>query len=356
MSERRTRLLTWTVPVVVLSVLLGLSECVLRQLAPMHLAGIQSAYEYDGDLGYRLKPSTHQYLLTDNLQEIRTGRLGNVGFEDDFSRYPNLIFTLGDSYTQGTGNSSDTAYPFQLDLLLNRNAKGFYEERFGVVNLGLAAFGTEQSLRAAKRYGELLGKPAYVLYFGCDNDYDDDVLFRSGYRHRHLVAGSPVWGRLVGPLLWLSDFELVKRAKLAVAELRLARLSKAAEGGAGAPAAAGPPVAEQVWPVVSQIVELARSWNATVVVSWANPYSSSYPWLQRKAAEEGLVFADWVPVVKSVQDRMPDLPYANPHSAGHWRPWTNRIIAESFAREMGLWPATPEGIGGGAQPPAPSAR
>ncbi len=341
MSDRSTRVLAWAVPLSLMAVLLGIGECALRAFAPIHLAGIPSAYQYDEELGYRLKAGIHQFLLTDHLQEIRTGPLGNVGFADDFTRYPKLVFTLGDSYTQGTGNPSDTAYPFQLDMLLNQDERGFYSERFGIVNLGLAAFGTEQSLRAAKRFHEIVGKPAYVLYFGCDNDWDDDSMLRSGYRHRHLVSGSPRWGRLVEPLLWLTRFEVVKRAKFAIGQWRLDR-HFAAEGGPieeRPGKLTGPPVAERVWPVVSEILALAREWDATVVVSWANPDSESYAWLQRKAAEEGIRFADWVPVMKSARARMPGLDYTNHHSGGHWRPWTNRVIAETYARAMGVWPA-----------------
>jgi hypothetical protein len=332
------------VPVVLTAMLLGIGECALRSFAPIYLTGIQSAYEYDAELGYRLKPGIHQYLLTDNLQEIRTGPLGNVGYEDDFSRYPELVFALGDSYTQGTGNSADAAYPFQLDMLLNQDEEGLYRERFGIVNLGLAAFGTEQSLRAARRYAEIVGKPRYLLYLGCDNDFEDDEFFRNGYRHEHLVAGNPKWGRWVGPLLWIGDFELAKRARLALAGLRHPSASKRPAVATGNDASA-PTVAERVWPTIAEIVELGHEWNATVVVSWANPDGGSYEWLEAKAAREGSAFADCIPAMRSVQARMPALNYANPHSAGHWRPWTNRIIAEAYARAMDVPPA-----------PAPSAR
>jgi hypothetical protein len=153
----------------------------------------------------------------------------------------------------------------------------------------------------------------------------------------------------VEPIAWLSGFEITKRAKLAVAELREARrVAQTSE--------AAPPdgerkqrsVAERVWPTVAQIVALAREWDAKVVVSWANPDGASYAWLREKAAEEGIAFADWAPRIESVQQRMPGLPFANVHSSGHWRPWANRVIAESFAREMGVWPAP--------SAPAPSAR
>lgn len=338
MKVWRMRILAGMISVALSMIVLGIGECALQRFAPIHLTGIQSAYEYDEELGYRLKAGIHEYLLTDNLQEIRTGPLGNVGFEDDFSRYPALVFTLGDSYTQGTGNSADAAYPFQLDLLLNRDEAGLYQERFGIVNLGLAAFGTEQSLRAARRYAGIVGKPRYVLYLGCDNDAEDDALFQSGYRHGHVVSGNPRWGRWVEPLQWISNLELVKRAKFALAGLRQAFAGQTPPPAkaSGAPAVT---VAERTWPTLAEIVAQARAWDATIVVSWANLDTGSYEWLKAKAQQEGIAFADWEPAVRSVQARMPDLNYANPHSAGHWRPWTYGVIAESYARAMGLWPA-----------------
>jgi hypothetical protein len=346
-NQRRTSFVV-LVPLLAVFVALAASEWALRSFAPLYTVGIQSTYQYDPELGYRLAPSVHRYQLTDHLEEIRTNGLGTVNFQEKFDRYPVLVFAAGDSYTQGTGNSSDTSYPFQLDLLLNQDDRGFYQERYGVVNLGLAAFGTEQSLIALKRYADLIGKPRYVLYLGCDNDWEDDVLLRSGYRHRHLVAGSPLWGRFVGPMLWLSQFELVKRAKFAYSQLQRARKMNQAAPGGGADAAA-PSTAERVWPTIERIVALSREWNAVLVLGWANPDGDSYAWLKAKAAEEHIPFADWNPPMESVRERMPDLPMANPHSGGHWRPWTNNVIARTYARAMGVWPAS-------AAEPAPGAR
>jgi hypothetical protein len=346
--------LSGLLPLFAILVTMGGIEWALRTFMPIHLVGGPSAFEYDEELGYRIKPGIHQYFLTDHLQEFRTGPLGNVGFEDDFSGYEQLVFAIGDSYTQGAGNSADASYPFQLDLLLNQGPNGIYEPRFGIVNLGLSAFGTEQSLRVARRYADIVGKPAFVLYFGCDNDWDDDVMFRDGYRHRHLVEGSPKWGRMVGPLLWLSEFELVKRTKIALSAMRMARMRATAAAGNGAigtpSPGAQPSVAERVWPVLAEIIALSRAWNAIPIVSWANPDTDSYRWLRQKAAAEGIAFADWAPAMRAVQERMPNLPYANSHSGGHWRPWTNGVIAQTYARAMGVWPAR------AAPPPAPSAR
>ena len=337
MTKRRLTGLAVLVPLLVgLGALLA-AEGVLHFFAPVHLVGIQSAYQYDAELGYRLTPGIHRYQLTDHLQEIRTNALGTVNFQERFDSYPELVFAAGDSFTQGTGNSSDTSYPFQLDLLLNQDEKGFYKARFGVVNLGLAAFGTEQSLIALKRYAGMMRKPRYVLYLGSDNDCEDDVLLRSGYRNRQMVAGSPKWGRLVEPLLWLSQFELVKRARIAVYQFRRNRDMNRARPAAGTPTEV-PSVAQCVWPTIERIALLTREWDAVLVLGWANPDSESYPWLRVKAAEQHIAFADWAPAMQSVRRQIPELPLANPHSGGHWRPWANSVIARSYARAMGLWP------------------
>ena len=335
-----------TVVVLALGLALALAECTLRVFAPMYTVGIQEAYQYDPDLGYRLKPSTHLYELTDHLEEIRTNALGTVNFAESFAAYPALVFAIGDSYTQGTGNPADAAYPFQLDLLLNQDADGLYRERYGVVNLGLAAFGPEQALLASERYAMLIGTPDFILYFGSDNDADDDILFRSGYRHRHIVAGSPTWGVLVGPALWLSDFQVMKRLKLGAGRLRRARvLPVRTSTGASTPSAA-----ERVWPALERIAARSREWDALLVVGWANP-GESYTWLRDKASAENIPFADWAPAVESVREKQAGLSYANSHSGGHWRSWTNVVIARSFARAMGVWSPEP------AKPPrAPAAR
>ena len=194
-------------------VALGIAEYVLRSFAPLYLTAPQGTFQYHTELGYRLKPGIHLYQLTDHLEEVRTNTLGTVNYVENFAGYPALVYTIGDSYTQGMGSSADATYPFQLDLLLNLDADGHYQERYGVVSLGLAAFGPEQALLALERYAKQIGKPDFILYFGCDNDAEDDLLFQSGYRHRHIVDGSPAWGVWVGPALWLSEFELVKRLK-----------------------------------------------------------------------------------------------------------------------------------------------
>ena len=47
---------------------------------------------------------------------------------------------------------------------------------------------------ALERFRSDVGTPRYVLFLGSKNDYDDDQLFLSGYRHGHIVEGSPATG------------------------------------------------------------------------------------------------------------------------------------------------------------------
>jgi len=338
-----SRLRTLLGVAVVVLLALSATELILRTFAPLHFVGIQAAYQYDPVLGYRLQPGIHIYKLSDYLEEVQTNRLGTVNFVERFDDYPQLIFALGDSYTQGTGLAADASYPFQLDLIVNRDDRGSYVKRYAIVNLGLAAFGAEQELRTLEMYADAVGKPKYVFYLGCENDYDDDLLFLNGYRHRHIVIGSPLWGVLVRPLLWLDNLEIWKRSRLAVSQLRTRQVfgqwGRTPVMSSWGPAATGErkTVAELEWPVIQRIADQAKKDGAKLVVSWANPNlenpsAGSYGWLKEKAAQEGIAFADWYPAAQSVVAAMPDLPYENPHSGGHWRNWVNRIIAETYAR------------------------
>lgn len=342
----RSRFGKWALAFVAALACLSLAELLLRWLAPVYLVGIQDAYEYDAEMGYRLRPGIRRSKLTDHLEEIRTNRLGSVNFQEGFDEYPVLVFALGDSFTQGTGSPPHESYPFQLDLILNRDETGLYAKRFGIVNLGLAAFGGRQSLLALRRYAGLVGKPCLVLYLGAENDYEDDLLFASGYTHHHVVRGSPRWGAAVGPLLWLGDFEVVKRAKIAVSAARRARIFRAASG----PVSSRKSIAELEWPVIDGIAEQCRGYGARLIVGWADPDSPSYPWLKAKAQARGLPFADFAPAMAAVLANIPELEARNPHSGGHWRGWVSRLIAEAYARRIleATPPSCPSPAGRGA--------
>ncbi len=313
---------------------LTLVECSLRTFDPLYLTGNDRAYQYDPELGVRLKPGVHLFRVTDHEEEVRTNPLGAVGFQDDFSGYPARIFALGASYTQGTGLPADAAYPFQLDLMVNRDASGLYTKKYGVVNLGLASFGGEQDLRALERFAAQLGRPAYVLYLGGESDHDNDILWKSGRRHRHLVDGSPYWGWWLGPVRWAADTEIGKRLRLAAAGARSFQGEDATADGA---ADTGPSTAELEGPVLERILAACKQLDATLIVSWAQT-TPSYDWLRAWASARGIAFADWAPAVAAVEAAMPAVPAENHHSAGHHRGWVLRAIAEAYAKQIEAHP------------------
>jgi hypothetical protein len=305
-----------------------LAEIGLRVFAPVHLASIQHAYRYDAELGYRLKQGIHVFEATDHQEEIRVNEVGTVNFQGSFAQYAVKIFALGDSFTQGTGLPADASYPFQLDLALNLDSQGRYDKTFAVANLGLAAFGGEQSLLTLRRYAGLIGAPNFVLYLGSENDAEDDALFLRGDRHRQLVEGNPRYGAALAPLRWLAATELGKRGKLAL------RSMQKPPPIAGTAAARGPSVAEQQRGVLERLASQSRELGAVLVVSWSDPESPSYAWLKAWADKNGVAFADWLPAVQSVSLALPTLPWRNQHSGGHFRSWVNRLIAEAYAQQV----------------------
>lgn len=326
----------FTFSLCVLVVMLGLVEVVLRVAMPLNTAGYYGAYRYDEKLGYRLKSDSHYLILSDHLQEIRTNSIGIVNFQETFEPYDQLVFALGDSYTQGTGVAADEAYPFQLDLLLNLG-DSHYKQRFGVVNLGLAAFGMEQSMLVLSEFASTIGNPDIVLFFGCSNDHADDALFLSGYRPLHLVDGNPNYGIWLGPLRWFSnETEIGGRLKLMRAQLRRQRIvtSGAGDSGAGVPKLS---VAGLQAERFDRLLEQTHEMGARLIVSWTDwedAPGQSYQWLNGWAARNDVDFADWHRGAHAVHERIPSVPYTNPHSAGHYRTWVYQVIARALADEI----------------------
>jgi hypothetical protein len=318
------------ISVVLLAAVVGLlvAELALRLFSPRYYPIIPAAYEYDAELAHRLRPGAHLFETTDHQQETVANGLGTANFQEGFDGYESLVFAVGDSYTQGTGVPADAAYPAQLDLMLNRDEQGFYVRRFGVVNLGVAGFGGEQSLANLGRFGERLGPPAFVLYLGCDNDFEDDLALKSGDRHRTVVAGSPVWGRMTGPLRFV--FERTHLGRLARAAYRQrVRDRLVAEATAGRKS----PVAELESSVLERLKAYAEARGSVLVVSWSGE-GESYEWLKSWAGQRRVAFADWAPRADSVREAIRKLPPDNPHSGHHHRTWVNQLIAAEFARQI----------------------
>lgn len=331
MGERRrgSRFSKLLVMLVTTLICLGMIEIVLRAFFPVYQSSILYAYQYDEELGVRLRPGIHLFETIDFQQEVRVNPLGTINFQDNFDGYETLIFALGDSYTQGIGVPSDSAYPTQLDFDLNLDDAGNYQKKYGVVNLALAGYGGEQSLIALKRWSGMVGKPKYILYLGCDNDYDDDIMFKSGYRHNHIIDGSPRWGMLVAPVQFLTnELQIGIRIKMVLGEFRRTWL-----GAVTVSAKNGPSTAEREKDVLDRIKTHADQTGSTLIISWADR-TESYGWVKNWAADNSVRFADWRKAENSVLESIPEIPTENDHSAKHHRSWVNRLIAQEFARHI----------------------
>lgn len=318
-------------------------ELLLRYGSPCYFADDYAAYRHSPELGYQLKNSLSLRRSTDYQREIYTNKMGTVNFQDDFSNYKTLIFASGDSFTQGVGVPADASYPFQLDLLLNLKGDAYYPN-YGVVNLGVAGYGTEQALLQIKRYEKKIGAPNYILFLGNETDYQDDRTFRSGGLHRGMLEGNPDYSPLIiRPLQWLQyETETGKRVTLFLKSWHTRRwnnknlsnpqnktLSKTRDLNS----------VELQGPVLQKLINLSKELNATLIISWVPSYWSkeippNYVALQQYAARNNLAFANWYPMVSSVLDKHPNLPAINNHSAGHYRTWINQMIARAFAQQI----------------------
>ena len=319
------------------------SESILSVFFPIHQTAYIDAYQYDDVLGVRLKDGIHLYNTTDYQQEVHTNKIGTVNFQKSFSAYQHLVYAIGDSYTQGTGLPSDASYPFQLDLMLNMN-DGMYQEKYGVINLGLAAFGSKQSLLSLQRFADKTGKPDVVLYLAAFNDLRDDVLFDEGYRHKQLVDGNPRFGMFLKPVQWFfNEFEIGKRLKLVIKgsirddmlvkrypEFDFSKLSNDSNTNGLVE------VASLLGPQLDEMADYIEELGAIFIVGWAGSPEDPepYEWVRDWAKEKGVGFADWHSLVRSVLHVIPELPVENSHSGGHFRSWVNSMIAKAFVSEI----------------------
>jgi hypothetical protein len=332
-TQKGNLLLFITVTVICLII----AETALRVFKPLYFCMPIEAYQYDKELGYRVRPGIHLFNLTDYEQETRTNKIGTLNFQENFSEYKKIIFTLGDSYTQGIGVPPDASYPFQLNLDLNIDRNGIYTKNYGVVNLALGPYGAEQELLTLKRFAKKIRKPDIVLYLGCDNDYSDDTLFKNGTRHKNIVQGSPYYGGFYYPLKWIfMDTEIGKRLKYSFQEILKGRTAQKPTGKGKKYS-----TAELEAGAIKRIVETGREYDAVVILSWAYA-GDSYYWLKSWAAQHKVLFADWEPSVKSVGSAIPQMPINNHHSGGHHRTWVNNLIAREFAKQINQLYAIPQ--------------
>lgn len=286
----RAKILNFAVPALVVLIVL---EMILHFIFPLNLAGgYIGRYKYDDQLGYVIKEG-YWTKTSDYKQEVMVNGLGTVNFQDNFASYKELVFALGDSYTQGTGLPVDASYPAQLDLMLNI-PDGTYKKLYGVVNLGLAAFGGSQNILTYAKYKEKLGAPKYIIYLGCDNDIFDDALFVSGAKHRNLVEGSPHYGIFQKPLMYLlNDTEIGKRLNYLRRTLYRQKIAGAEVYDSAL---------KSQLPHLEKLINDSSSDGSILLVSWADTPndSKSYSQLKTWASQNKVIFVDWYPTVESV--------------------------------------------------------
>jgi len=334
--------------VVTLVVTLGLVEISLRVFYPVYFTGNIGAYRYDDKLGVRLKEDIHYFKTTDYQQEVLTNKFGSNNLQNTFAGYKSMIFAVGDSYTQGTGLPIDASYPFQLSMMLNV-VDDEYVNNYGVINLGLDGYGTKQVILSLPLLQEKYGKPDYILYFGCANDYLDDIMFEKGYRHKLLVDGSPYWGKMLKPIQWFTnDTEIGKRIKMAIGDLQRKSYKKddiikkqLVDSESSIMKEQSKKikllVAREQEEQLNKLLAVAREMDAQLIVSWAElPQNtlSSYSWLKQWAASHDVAFADWHPRTEAILKAIPKIPSTNQHSGGHYRTWVNGVIARSFYEQI----------------------
>lgn len=310
-----------------------LAELALAAWFPLHHADMAAAYQYDEELGVRVKPNLRWADSTDHYRELRTNAKGTVNLQESFGDYRHLVFAIGDSYTEGIGVAMDSAYPFQLDLILNLSESG-YRKDFGVVNLGLAGYGIQQAVITARRYADVIGRPEIIVFVGAHNDPRDDLGFASSGSQLYHVDGNP--HVTVPP--WLvqavASTQLGRRLKRALSPSRgrRAEVEKKLEKTRRNPVTL-PGWSDLQEEYLDALKLTAADLKATLIVSFAGD-GVDYDSLRNWAKREQVPFADWRPRAESVRAALPELPERNAHSGGHLRPWIYRLMAEEIATEI----------------------
>jgi hypothetical protein len=332
--------LNFLIPVVLT---LLLPEGALRIFMPLHFPDNYRLYQYDPAAGYRLKSSLHSLRTTDYQEEIITNKNSTVNFQQDFSGYKTLVFASGDSFTDGVGVPADASFPFQLDLLLNVRDDRYHLD-YGVVNLGVPGYGPLQEIVRLKEYKEKIGTPRYILFLLCDNDAQDDRNFLSGATHKKLIECNPLYNSfLIRTLSWVKFETEIGKHLTFLGKIRRRRQATAPPTGnlQNNPEGLEPVQnsAEELEPAYQEMINFSRSTGATLILSWmpCNPTTTmpqEYRWLREYCRRHDLAFADWFPVVRAVQEKIPALPHSNSHSAGHYRTWVNAMVARSFAQHI----------------------
>lgn len=321
------------VNLIILGFLVVVLEVIIRFFFPFYTADTVEIYKYDELTGYTLKPNLNVRKSSDYLQEYHTNTIGTANYEDFNLDTSDFIFTVGDSYTFGCGNALEESYPALLDMILKENTYEF--ENTKVVNLGVNGFSGMQNLLRLENYTKQLKAPKYVLYLGCDNDFSGDLLFKQGYKHKHLVEGNPYWGIFYKPMkFFLQDLHIGRYAKNLIGKVR--RQSITAAQNESNQKNDNQSVAALEVSVLDSLKLYCAENNIELIVSWVieEGNTDSYYWTQKWAKNNNIAFANWLPKVENRQEQIQDIEMINAHSGGHYKTWVNYLIAKSYLTEL----------------------
>ena len=307
-------------------------EVLLRTFFPLNQSGNISNYKYDKDLGIKLKEELNDIKITDHRQEVFTNKYGTLNYEDNFSKYDKLIFTIGDSNTQGVGVPFDSSYPFILYTELN----SLDNDNWGVINLALASYGTKQALLIYELSVEKFKKPDFVTYLADKNDYMSDNYFERGDKHKHLVHGSPRFFGLAKYLGIVSnEIEIMKRTKYLINKKNIDTNYHKKEKNFKKL------YTENYSKKIININNKLKKEGITFIYSWNDIEKdknkickTEYNFVKKWASDNKVKFADWCPTFLKITQLNNDIPVLNEHSASHARSWINRIISNSFREEI----------------------
>jgi len=316
-----------------------LIELSLRIFAPIIETGTVTNYKYDETLGIKYKNNLRSVVLKDYIEETITNKFGTVNYQNDFSKYDKIIFSIGDSNTMGAGVQFDESYPFQMYLELN-NGLLSNDFSYGVVNLGIQASGTIAALIIYEIFKSKISRPDYVTHLGTSNDYRDDLYFESGKKHSHLIDGSPRLYGYGGKINFIiSKIEFLKRLKLIYSSLRYVPIKI----GSNLPdkfEIFKKGFDEKTSHRYLEFNEKSNKENFKFILSWSgdsnikNPCDKSYYYIKEWAQKNNIYFADWCSNYKKIHKKIPELTSTNNHSAKHYKTWVNKIISNSFAEKI----------------------
>ena len=150
-------------------------EITQRLFHPQHLVRTDGLFVPDPSRSFKLKPNfsgtevSPEYAVPININS-KGLRDDEVDFEKPENAYRVLV--VGDSFTFGSGVSSEHTYSNQLEEMLNRRQTG---KTWQVVNSGISGYGTLQEYAFWEEEGWKYEPDFLILQFLANNDLTDNL-------------------------------------------------------------------------------------------------------------------------------------------------------------------------------------